>query len=88
MMNSIGHELECAISLTADKDELVDRLIKRGKESGRSDDTPDIIRNRQKIYWEQTAPLLDFYHDKGILKEVDGLGEISEITKRILDVLK
>ena len=88
MMHSIGHELECAISLTADKDELVDRLINRGKESGRSDDTPDVIRNRQKIYLEQTAPLLDFYHDKGILKEMDGLGEIPEITKRILDVLK
>jgi adenylate kinase len=88
MMHSIGHDLECAISLTADKDELLDRLIKRGEESSRSDDTPDVIRNRQKIYWEQTAPLLDFYHDKGILKEVDGLGEIPEITKRILDVLK
>ena len=88
MMHSIGHDLECAISLTADEDELVERLIKRGKESGRSDDTPEVIRNRQKIYWEQTAPLLDFYHGKGILKEVDGLGEIPEITERILDVLK
>jgi len=88
IMKSTKHALECAISLTADKDELLDRLIKRGEESGRSDDTPDVIRNRQKIYWEQTAPLLDFYHDKGILKEVDGLGEIPEITKRILDVLK
>ena len=88
MMHSIGHDLECAISLTADEDELVERLIKRGKESGRSDDTPEVIRNRQKIYWEQTAPLLDFYHGKGILKEVDGSGEIPEITERILDVLK
>ena len=88
MMHSIGHDLECAISLTADEDELVERLIKRGKESGRSDDTPEVIRNRQKIYWEQTAPLLDFYHGKGILKDVDGLGEIPEITERILDVLK
>jgi len=88
MMHSIGHDLECAISLTADEDELVERLIKRGKESGRSDDTPEVIRNRQKIYWEQTAPLLDFYRGKGILKEVDGLGEIPEITERILDVLK
>ena len=87
MMHSIGHDLECAISLTADEDELVERLIKRGKESGRSDDTPEVIRNRQKIYWEQTAPLLDFYHGKGILKEVDGLGKIPEITERILDVL-
>ena len=88
MMHSIGHDLECAISLTADEDELVERLIKRGKESGRSDDTPEVIRNRQKIYWEQTAPLLDFYRGKGILKEVDGSGEIPEITERILDVLK
>ena len=88
MMHSIGHDLECAISLTADEDELVERLIKRGKESGRSDDTPEVIRNRQKIYWEQTAPLLDFYRGKGILKEVDGLGEIPEITERILNVLK
>ena len=88
MMHSIGHDLECAISLTADEDELVERLIKRGKESGRSDDTPEVIRNRQKIYWEQTAPLLYFYRGKGILKEVDGSGEIPEITERILDVLK
>ena len=88
MMHSIGHDLECALSLTADEDELVDRLVKRGEKSGRSDDTPEVIRNRQKIYWEQTAPLLDFYRGKGILKEVDGSGEIPEITERILDVLK
>ena len=88
IMESINHTLDRVISLTADEDELVERLIKRGVESGRSDDTPDVIRNRQKIYWEQTAPLLDFYQKKGILKDVDGLGEISEITKRILTVLK
>ena len=88
MMHSIGHDLECALSLTADEEELVDRLVKRGEKSGRSDDTPEVIRNRQKIYWELTAPLLDFYRGKGILKEVDGLGEIPEITKRILDILK
>ena len=88
IMHSIGHDLECALSLTADEDELVDRLVKRGEKSGRSDDTPEVIRNRQKIYWEQTAPLLDFYRGKGILKEVDGLGEIPEITERILNVLK
>ena len=88
IMESINHALDRVISLTADEGELVERLIKRGAESGRSDDTPDVIRNRQKIYWEQTAPLLDFYQKKGILKDVDGLGEISEITERILTVLK
>ena len=88
IMESINHALDRVISLTADEGELVERLIKRGAESGRSDDTPDVILNRQKIYWEQTAPLLDFYQKKGILKDVDGLGEISEITERILTVLK
>ena len=88
IMESIKHTLDMVISLTADENELVERLIKRGEESGRSDDTPEVIRNRQKIYWEQTAPLLDFYQKKGILKDVDGLGEISEITERILTVLK
>ena len=87
-MKSTKHTLDMVISLTADENELVERLIKRGKESGRSDDTHEVIRNRQKIYWEQTAPLVDFYKNKGILKNEDGLGEISEITERILTVLK
>ncbi|MBT3299615.1 MAG: adenylate kinase [Candidatus Marinimicrobia bacterium] len=80
--------LDFAISLTANEDELVNRLVKRGQDSGRSDDTKEIIQHRQKIYWEQTAPLIDFYKNKNLLKEVDGIGEISEITNRILGVLR
>ena len=87
-MDDLSYTLNCALSLTADAEELVQRMINRGKESGRSDETPDIIRQRQKIYWKQTAPLLDFYREKNLLKEVDGIGEISEITDRILEVLK
>jgi adenylate kinase len=87
MMHSLNHNLDCVISLIANKDELIERLIKRGEEAGRSDDTSNIIRNRQNIYWAQTAPLIDFYHDKGLLIEVDGLGEIPEITQRIINVL-
>jgi adenylate kinase len=86
-MHSLNHNLDCVISLIANKDELIERLIKRGEEAGRSDDTSNIIRNRQNIYWAQTAPLIDFYHDKGLLIEVDGLGEIPEITQRIINVL-
>ena len=88
IMTTLGHKLDYAISLHADTDELIERLIKRGKESGRNDDTPEIIRNRQKIYWQQTAPLLEYYGKKGILKDVDGLGTISEITNRILEITK
>ena len=88
IMSSIHHSLDSAISLVADSDELVKRLIKRGIDSGRSDDTDEVIRNRQKIYWEETAPLLDYYKEKNILKEVNGIGDIKQITKRILEKLK
>ena len=88
IMANLDQTLDAAISLTANQDELVSRLVKRGYDSGRSDDTPEIIRNRQNIYWEQTSPILDFYRSKGLLKDVDGLGDIEEITNRILNVLK
>ena len=88
ILESINQLLDFAISLTANEEELITRLINRGAELGRSDDTPEVIRNRQKIYWENTAPLLDFYKDKYILKEVDGLGDIEIITNRILKSIK
>jgi adenylate kinase len=86
-MNDIGHRLDAVISLTADENELVRRLVLRGKESGRSDDIPEVIRKRQQVYWEQTAPLIDYYKQDGLLKEVDGLGTIPGITKRIIKAL-
>ena len=88
IMGAFDHSLDRAISLYADEDALVERLVKRGENSGRSDDTSNIIRNRQKIYWQQTAPLLDFYEERGLLDNVNGLGEIKEITERILTVMK
>ena len=87
-MESIDQLLDFAISLDVNEKELINRLINRGAELGRSDDTPGVIRNRQKVYWENTAPLLDFYKDKKILKEVDGLGDISVIKNRILKSIK
>ena len=88
IMDGFEHSLNRAISLYEDEDELVERLVKSGENSGRSDDTSNIIRNRQKIYWQQTAPLLDFYKERGLLNNVNGLGEIKEITDRILTVIK
>ena len=76
------------ISLTADEDELVQRLVLRGKDSGRSDDTEEVIKERQQIYWKLTAPLLDFYRERNLLHDVNGLGTISEITERIFKVLE
>ena len=88
IMDEFHQKLDMAISLFADEDELVNRLVKRGLKSGRSDDTDDVIRKRQKIYWAQTAPLLDFYQERDLLKSVNGIGEIIEITDRILNIIK
>ena len=88
ILNDSDQKLNAVISLNADKDELINRLILRSKDSGRSDDNLDIIKNRQKIYWEQTSPLLEYYRSKQILKEINGVGEISEITKLIIQSIK
>ena len=88
ILNKINHSIDYVISLTADEDELVQRLVLRGKDSGRSDDTEEVIKERQQVYWELTAPLLDFYRERNQLHEVSGLGTISEITNRILKVME
>lgn len=87
ILDKINSKLDAVVSLKADQEELVRRLVLRGKESGRSDDTPEVIRLRQKVYWKQTAPLLDYYHEKDLLVEVDGMGEINDITLRIIKAL-
>ena len=68
-----------AIYLKVDNDELIKRLTQRG----RSDDTPEGIKTRLDLYFQQTAPLLNFYREKGILKEVDGLGDVNQIQSEI-----
>ena len=88
ILNKINHKIDFVISLTADEDELVQRLVLRGKDSGRSDDTEEVIKERQQIYWKLTAPLLDFYRKRNLLHDVNGLGTISEITERIFKVLE
>ena len=79
--------LDAVIQLTADTDEVVRRLAKRAIEQGRSDDTEDVIRNRMAIYEDQTAPLISLYAARGLLVMVDGLGEIDEVTSRIVEAL-
>jgi len=77
------HGLDTVVVFEVDEDALVERLLARG----RVDDTEDTIRNRFKVYQEQTAPLLDVYNPRGIVTHIDGLGEVEEITDRILEVL-
>ncbi|MAY97189.1 adenylate kinase [uncultured Nocardioides sp.] len=87
MLAASGASLDAVVVLTVDSEELVQRLLKRAETSGRSDDTEEVIRHRQGVYTEQTAPLIDVYRDRGLLLEVDGLGEVTEVSERILTAL-
>lgn len=82
-----GRTFHAVISLQVPEDELVRRLVERGRSSGRTDDTEETIRHRLAVYAEHTAPLLDFYRGRDILVEVDGTGPVPEVTARIRDAL-
>lgn len=82
-----GESLDAVISLQADVDEVVDRLLKRAEVEGREDDTADTIRRRQLIFAQETEPLLEVYRSRGLLVEVDGLGAIEEVSARLFAAL-
>ncbi|MFS8495558.1 MAG: adenylate kinase [Actinomycetes bacterium] len=80
----IGEDgLDKVVLFRVDNDVLVERMLARG----RADDNEETIRNRLNVYEEQTAPLIDLYRERGVLVEVDGVGEIDEITERVLAAL-
>ena len=87
MVKFTGHSLDAVVVLTVDDDELVGRLLERAQTEGRADDTEEVIRRRQEVYTEQTEPLIDVYRDRGILLEIDGMGSVDEVTKRIFEAL-
>ena len=87
MIGFTGHRLDAVVVLTVDDDVLVQRLLQRAALEGRADDTEDVIRRRQELYAEQTAPLIEVYRDRDILIEVDGLGEVDDVTQRIFAAL-
>ena len=70
-----------------DREELIQRMLKRAETSGRADDTEDVIRHRQDVYESETAVLLPIYRERGILVEVDGVGTIDEVQQRIFAAL-
>jgi len=80
-------KLDVVVQLTADSKELLRRLSGRAQEQGRSDDTPEVIKRRLDVYEEQTAPLIDIYASRSLVAKVNGLGEIGDVTNRIIEVL-
>ncbi|WP_344248495.1 adenylate kinase [Isoptericola hypogeus] len=87
ILADLGWQLDGVVELTADRDELLARISKRAELEGREDDTPDAIARRLDIYAEQTAPLTEAYGERGLLAKVDGIGEIDEVTERIVQAL-
>lgn len=82
-----GQQLDAVVELTASTEEVVARLLGRAAEQGRSDDTEDVIRRRLEVYAEQTAPLTSIYAERGLLVQVDGMGEVAEVTERMIAAL-
>ena len=82
-----NQQLDAVVMLSADVDEVVRRLLNRAIEQGRADDTEDVIRHRLDVYEEQTAPLISVYAARGLVITVDGLGEVADVTSRIVDAL-
>jgi adenylate kinase len=87
MLATQGSSLDHVLELTVDDDAVVARLLKRAESEGRADDTEDVIRERMAIYHRETKPLSDTYRERGLLVEVDGLGEVGQVTGRILAAL-
>jgi adenylate kinase len=80
--------LEVALLLHADEDELVRRLLERARLEGRADDNEETIRNRQRVYASETAPLVEYYPSHGVdVVSVDGLGSIDEVLSRVVRAL-
>ena len=87
MVAFTGHRLDAVVVLTVDAEEIVQRLLQRAEVEGRADDTEDVIRRRQEVYLEQTEPLIGVYREHGIVFEIDGMGEVEAVTKRIFEAL-
>jgi adenylate kinase len=83
MLPKLGVSLERCVALAVDPDRLLGRLLKRAEIEGRVDDNEAAIRERMREYQAKTRPLLDYYRQRGVLREVDGVGTVDEVAERI-----
>ncbi|MCD9197913.1 adenylate kinase [Aeromicrobium wangtongii] len=78
-----GAGLDVVVELTVDRDELIQRLLARARLSGRTDDTAEVIESRLNLYSRETAPLIEVYEQRDLLRRIDGVGDIVEISGRL-----
>jgi adenylate kinase len=87
MLEGMGSRLERCVALVVEEETAVRRLLERARIEGRSDDNAETIRQRMRVYREQTAPLLDYYRRRGVLSEVAGVGPMEQVEKAIEEAL-
>jgi adenylate kinase len=87
LLERLRQPMDIAIQLDVGNELLVDRLAGRAKAEGRVDDNPEAVRNRLRVYDEQTAPVIDHYRNQGKLAHLDGVGTLDEVFNRILGAI-
>ncbi len=87
MMAKGGEALSAALNFSVPEAALTQRMLARAQAEGRADDRPETIRERLRVYREKTEPLVGFYRDRDLLAAIDGVGEVSEIARRIDEAL-
>ena len=88
MLGDLEVALDAAIEITADFEEVTKRLIKRAELDGRADDTEPVIRRRLDVYATSTAPLTAYFEGQGLLVQVDGMGDVDDVTARLLTAVE
>jgi adenylate kinase len=88
MLAARGVALDAVAELTVDPEEVVARLLRRAQIEGRADDAEEVIRRRLEIYAQQTAPLVAVYEALHLVRRVDGIGPVDEVTDRLVKVLE
>ena len=87
MLSGSGHALDAVLELDVPTEEVVQRLLKRASIEGRADDTEEVIRERMAVYTTETSPLSQTYDERGLLRKVDGTGDVDEVFTRLQQAL-
>lgn len=87
MMKRRGQKIHAVIGLEVPEDQLMERMVLRGKESGRSDDNPETIRKRLAVYHKQTQPLRDYYVGESVYVPIKGDGTVDQVFERVIAAL-
>ncbi|MFC2081339.1 adenylate kinase [Bacteroidota bacterium] len=88
LLEELGMKIHVMLGLEVERQELIDRLLKRGQDQGRADDNLETIENRIKVYEDQTSPVMGYYDAQGKYRGVNGLGSIDDIFQRLREIIK